>query len=281
MSRLEDSTISLLKQYSPDLYNSVLFAPAGKRDALFALYAFAMELDRIPDSVTEPALGEIKLQWWRDTLEQSRKGQQSGNPLADVLGSVINNYNLPAVRVIEMVDARSFELSDDIFPDQIDLKIYLKKTYISMFTLASMILDEGHAGQQGNICEDAGLAYGYSMMLCKLPVHISKGRIYLPQSIIDRHDIDIDNLLHGKETDQLRNALDELGGLAVKHYNKFKDIEPQISSNFSPAFLPVTLVNSYVSFYTDKKHRILRELIRINPLYRLWKYWRAAAFGAF
>ncbi|MGH1349752.1 MAG: phytoene/squalene synthase family protein [Methyloligellaceae bacterium] len=281
MSGLEDSVVSQLKLHSPDFYNSIFFAPADKRKALTALYAFAMELDKIPDSVSEPALGEIRLQWWRDTLEKCIKGDLSGNPLADTLGEVIVAHNLPIVRIQEMIDARSFELSDDIFPDDIDLKIYLKKTYISMIRLASLILEKEQQPDEQQACEDVGLAYGYAMTLFRMPLDLSRGRIYLPQSMIDQHSVELETLFQGKHTSELAKAIEELGSLAIRHYGKFKKVERGISSKFSPAFLPVTLVQTYVSLLADNQHDILRELVRINPLSRLWKYWRAAAFGTF
>ena len=49
-------------------YYSTLFARQEIRSDLLALYGFAAEIARIPDQVTEPSLGEIRLRWWRDAL---------------------------------------------------------------------------------------------------------------------------------------------------------------------------------------------------------------------
>ena len=44
--------------------------PPPRAPHLLALAAFASELARVPSAVTrEPAMGEIRLQWWRDALE--------------------------------------------------------------------------------------------------------------------------------------------------------------------------------------------------------------------
>ena len=50
----------------PDRYFATLFAPAPKRPFLFALYAFHAEVARIAESVREPMLGAIRLEWWRE-----------------------------------------------------------------------------------------------------------------------------------------------------------------------------------------------------------------------
>ena len=52
-----------------DRYLAALFAPADKRGALFALYAFDVEiLCRCVSLRAELMPGEIRLQWWREVL---------------------------------------------------------------------------------------------------------------------------------------------------------------------------------------------------------------------
>ncbi len=58
----------IVRENDPDRFFCTLFAPPAKREALFALYAFNHELARVAESVSEPMLGEIRLQWWREAL---------------------------------------------------------------------------------------------------------------------------------------------------------------------------------------------------------------------
>ena len=60
---------ALVRDARPAALLRDLFAPAALRADLFALYGFAAEIARIPDQVSEPTLGEIRLQWWRDALQ--------------------------------------------------------------------------------------------------------------------------------------------------------------------------------------------------------------------
>ena len=54
-----------------DLYLCHLFTPADKRLRMLALYAAYTEIARIPSEVSEPMVGAIRLQWWRDALGAS------------------------------------------------------------------------------------------------------------------------------------------------------------------------------------------------------------------
>ena len=58
-----------MRAADPDRYFSALFAPAPARPLLLALYAFNHEVARVAETVREPMLGAIRLEWWRETVE--------------------------------------------------------------------------------------------------------------------------------------------------------------------------------------------------------------------
>src|ERR671922_1960026 len=65
---------ALVRRHDRDRFQTVLFAPAARREALFALYAFNYEIARVRESVTEPMLGQIRLQWWRESIAAAFDG---------------------------------------------------------------------------------------------------------------------------------------------------------------------------------------------------------------
>jgi hypothetical protein len=70
-----------LAQAEPDRYLSALLAPRGKRPQLLALYGLNHVISRVPAQVSEPMLGEIRLQWWRDELERAARGTPERHPV--------------------------------------------------------------------------------------------------------------------------------------------------------------------------------------------------------
>ncbi len=59
---------ALVQRHDRDRFQTVLFAPAARREALSALYAFNYEIARVRESVTQPILGQIRLEWWRENI---------------------------------------------------------------------------------------------------------------------------------------------------------------------------------------------------------------------
>jgi len=68
----------LVRAYDRPRYYATLLAPAAIRGDLFALYGFAAEIARVPDQVSEPGLGEIRLRWWSEALAGTAGGEGEG-----------------------------------------------------------------------------------------------------------------------------------------------------------------------------------------------------------
>lgn len=64
-----------VRAHVPDLYLSLLLTPAAARPALLALYALEAELLTIPNRVTQPTIGLMRVTWWRDRLAERDTAQ--------------------------------------------------------------------------------------------------------------------------------------------------------------------------------------------------------------
>ncbi|MGD9508205.1 MAG: squalene/phytoene synthase family protein [Geminicoccaceae bacterium] len=95
------------KRRDPDRYLCALFAPAERRDDLLALLLFNDELARIPDAVTQPMTGLIRLQWWRDALDELLTGRPPRrHPVVEALAPLVADGRAAANTLHAMVDAR-------------------------------------------------------------------------------------------------------------------------------------------------------------------------------
>lgn len=113
-----DACLATLRDTDRDRYLACLLSPEPMRGALAALYAFNAEIARVRDLVREPLPGEIRLQWWRDLLEGQGQGDAGANPLAAALLDTVDRYRLPRTTLINMIDARIFDLYDDPITDR-------------------------------------------------------------------------------------------------------------------------------------------------------------------
>src|SRR3954470_10141420 len=150
---------TLLRGGDPDRFWATLYAPAEKRPHLHALYAFNFEVARVRDSVREAMVGEIRLQWWRDALQGEARGEVKANPVAAALDDTIVKFCLPRQALVDLIDARLFDLYDDPMPSLNDLEGYCGETSSSLMQLSSIVLADGKDPGTADAAGHAGVAY--------------------------------------------------------------------------------------------------------------------------
>ncbi len=150
-----------IRKYDPDRYFSALFAPAEKRPFLFALYALNHELAHVVESVREPMIGEIRLQWWRETLEGARVGNPRPHDVVRAVAATFAAVDLPLELIDAIIDARSFDLTRTPFAGDAARDAYLDATSGNLMRLASRVL----GSENDVLAREAGLAYGLAGLL--------------------------------------------------------------------------------------------------------------------
>ena len=243
MSEVED----IVRTRDRDRWLSCLFAPDDKRPHLLALYAFNAEVLRVRDTVSEPHLGMIRLQWWRDTIEAICSGSPApGHPVAEALAAAIAEGGLPKAALIDLVTAHEFDLFHDRMPDLTALEAYMGEAYSRLIMMAAMILDRDAAPGASECAGLAGVAQGLSLVLAD-PRHRDP---FLPQGMSVREAI-------GHAENRLSQAMTLLPGLP----------RPLL-----PAFLPVSLTGLYLKKIAAASDAPLA----VSPLRRQWHMWWTA-----
>lgn len=254
----------IAREGDPDRSLAVLFAPSAVRDDHYALYAFNVELARIAEQVTEPDLGAIRLQWWREAIAEVA----SGHPVANAFNQTLRRHALPSSRIEALFEARRFDVMEKIMPDWPALVAYLRDTAGNLFALTSVVMS---GGSDAPLCEAAGRAYGLTGLMRALPVHAAKGRVYLPADMLHRHGTSPDRILAGVADGGLGPALAELRGKAQEALDESRRLLAGQDAKTRATFRPLGLVEPYLSRLAKRGHNPLRDTADINPLYRLWR----------
>jgi phytoene synthase len=234
-----DLCLATLRDTDRDRYLACLLAPEDKRGALAALYAFNAELARIRDLVHEPLPGEVRMQYWRDLLEGQAHGSSAANPIAAELLAAIELHRLPRQTLIDMIDARIFDLYDDPMETRGTLEGYAGETASALIQLASLVLSPEDARRSSDVAGHAGVAQAIAGLLLLMPLHRRRGQLYLPLEILTATGLDRDSFLEGKDMARISAAIEAFAGLGREHLAKAR--AGNISPTVFPAFLPVVL----------------------------------------
>ena len=134
----------LVRTRDEDRWLAAQYAPRGDRRRLLTLYALHCELRHIPAAVSEPPLGEMRLQWWRDALEEIRTGAKPrAHPVVEEIAfagladaGFTDDLN-------EAIHAAARPLYGERFPDIELLVSWLKRADGSVDKLAARLLGAG------------------------------------------------------------------------------------------------------------------------------------------
>lgn len=170
-----------IAQYDRDRYLVSLFADSSKRPALWALYAFNLEIATISERVKEPILGMIRLTWWRDNLKRMEEGEEVPNhELLQSLGPYLQSGSISYAPLYEMIEARERDLYADAFADENALFLYLKNTAGNISRLAFDLLGDK---ENPDIAEDLGVLWGLTGFIRSLPLWEAQNRVWLPPDL--------------------------------------------------------------------------------------------------
>ncbi len=240
-----DACLAEIRQHDHDRFLSLLLAPADKRPALLALYAFNLEIARIPETVSEPMMGMIRLQWWREVLEGLDAGETRGHHVAVALAEARRHVDMPLSALSALVDIRERDLDEEPFEDMAALEAYARATSGQLMVLAAMGLGGEAAGQTHRTAiEHAGIAFGLTGMLRALPAKAAQGHVMLPVDLMRRHDLDPHGILQGRMSDALGAAMREVGGAAREHLAAAR--KDGVPKEILPALLPASLCDRYL-----------------------------------
>jgi phytoene synthase len=259
----------LVRKADRDRFLAALFAPAEHRAALYALYAFNVEVTRVRDVAREALPGEIRLQWWGDVLNGERREEANANPVAAAFLATVERHNLATDKLAALIAARRFDLYDEPMATIADLDAYTSQTFSALIALAAKILGIEADAAAG----PAGMAQGMTGLIRAFPVHAARRQLYVPGELLERHKVDPEDVFAGRSSNGLNAALADLRGLARRHLAAAQARVMALPPAALAAFLPVALVRPSLN-RSDRCDAFAPA--ELSLWRRQWLIWRAA-----
>lgn len=155
-----DDLDAAVKRGDPDRWLASRFiGDATARADVIALYALNLELARVADAVREPLMGEIRLTWWREALDEVFAGRSARrHPVVEALAAAIQRRGLAAAPFEAMIEARFADLAAEPFADLDAIEAYLDATAGGVMALAASVLGAGEAAAVTPAARAWGLA---------------------------------------------------------------------------------------------------------------------------
>jgi NADH dehydrogenase [ubiquinone] 1 alpha subcomplex assembly factor 6 len=275
------SLATLVRRHDRDRYQTALFAPVGRREALLALYAFNYEIARVREAVTQPMLGQIRLQWWREVIAAAFAGAPARqHPVAVPLSAAIREFGLSREFFDRLVDTRERDLGDEAPASLAALEDYAEGTSAPLIHLALQVLGAREAAVE-ETARQLGVAYALAGLLRAMPFHARASRTYVPADIADRAGLAPADYAAGRATPALRAAVREIAAAAARHLRTAREGRAAIPRSAIAALLPATVADRFLARLRRTEYDpFAPALVMPDPL-QIWRLAAAALLKRF
>lgn len=264
-----------LRAADPDRWLLTLFATPDRRQDLVTLACFNLELARNADQVSQPMLGEIRLQWWRDAVAGIEAGTPRETPVILALAELLARAPGLSRFLARMIDARGIELYPEPPADLAALERYLADSSGALNGAWVALCGAADAGAVA-MAERLGIAFGLVGVIRSVERHARAGRVLLPADHLARAGLGADDLRQRDVAGALRAPL---AALADRADELLSAPVPKSGPELRPVTLGAALTRLYLRRLRQADYDIRRPRIHPGVPRRQIALLRAALLG--
>jgi phytoene synthase len=223
---MSQHSTTITRKSASNLAWAFVLLPKPKRDAMSVLYAFCRQVDDVADTESEPvAARRAALAAWREDVRRACDGMTPAFPVARELLPVISRYHLPFACFDELIRGVEMDL---------DIKRY--DTYQALeqycYRVASVVglLSVEIFGYQDPACRDYAVHLGKALQLTNILRDVradaGRGRIYLPQSELERCRVSPQEILRLEYSERFEQLAAGVAREAKKYYSLARQTLP-------------------------------------------------------
>ncbi|KAI1143633.1 Squalene/phytoene synthase [Hypoxylon sp. FL0543] len=167
--------VAQLSQSDYDAYLIRNLLPNKRRDAYDALRAFNLELVRLPELVSNPTIGQMRMQFWRDAINNTFAGKPPKEPIMILLYKVVSELSeyggTPSsikFWLHRLIDTREKYMDNRPFTSLSSLEEYAENTY-STLMYSNLAATRIHSMHMDHLASHIGKACGIVAILRGIP----------------------------------------------------------------------------------------------------------------
>ncbi|SLN55877.1 phytoene/squalene synthase family protein [Oceanibacterium hippocampi] len=244
----DDGTMcaSLVRDGDHDRYLCGLFVPDALRPRYFAALAFNLELARIREQVSEPMLGLIRLQWWREAIEALDGGRIRGHPVVEALAASGLHGTVGSAPLLAQIEARKRDLEPEPSADEGALVDYARATGGGLARMMLAAVEAADDGAAERAADAVGTAWALLGIARAAPFQGRHGLVLLPAPLLAQAGLDPHELHGGGGGDRLPAAIRPVAERARDLLAEARAVPGPLPSRAIPVLLPATLADLHL-----------------------------------
>ncbi|KAM9487910.1 NADH dehydrogenase (ubiquinone) complex I, assembly factor 6 isoform 1-T1 [Clarias gariepinus] len=271
----EKYCIDLVRLRDYEGFVSSLLLPEAARRSSMALRAFNVELAQVKDSVSQKAIGLMRMQFWKTAVEDIYRDEPPVQPASAELWRAVKKHKLTRRWLLRIIAEREKDMEDRAYRNLQDLEVYAENTqssllYLLLETLGVKNVHADHAASH------IGKAQGIVTCLRATPYHSQRRRVYLPMDICMLHGASQEDFIRGSREQNVRDVVYDIASQAHVHLQHARSFSKNVPDAAMPAFLQTVAIDDYLERVRKADFDVFHpSLQRRNPLMPIRLYFRS------
>ncbi|RDH86210.1 MAG: hypothetical protein DIZ78_08460 [endosymbiont of Escarpia spicata] len=255
-------------------YYIIRFSPAPYRNDLTHLFAWLRELTNIPLECSDPGVAKTRLQWWREEIKKSVKGNAQ-HPVAIALSETINTHKLPEPLFQKIAGNIENDIEKTSMAEWEDLHLYCLSHGGNFAELLSHTTGCNETFK--TTIRQIGAYVTLVSLLRNLGADLRRGHCLLPDSLLQQHQLRPEQLLQSQSRARSREMLQTLSDTATRWQIEALESLPatQPPTSLRPILNQLALAQRLHAVLEADGLKVVDGRTHLTPLQKLWTAWRA------
>jgi phytoene synthase len=259
-------------------YYAFLFLPPPRRAAITAFYAFCREVDDVVDEVADVGVARTKLAWWHSEVAQTFAGRPS-HPAMKALLPAIETFGLEQRQLQAVIEGCEMDLDQTRYLDFPGLERYCHLVAGVVGEVSARIFGQTEPRTTA-YAHKLGLAFQLTNIIRDVGEDGRRGRIYLPMSELQQHDVKAHEILKGAYSDRFTALMKFQADRAQRLYDEALALLPAPDRRAQkPGLMMASIYRTLLREIESDGFQVLHQRVSLTPLRKFWLAWKVQAFG--
>lgn len=271
----------IVRDLDRDRYLTAVIAPPEVREALFALYAFNVEVAKTREMVSDPMMGQIRLQWWRDSIDGVYEGNERRHEVVTPLGETVRRHELDRDLFFRIIDSRERDLADEPPATVAELERYADVSAGTLLLLALRIAAPGSSDEVEEAVRGIGIAWALIGIARAVPFLARSRTTLLPDDLVAAAGVEKGLLWELKVHPGLSRAVEMLCAKASDRLRAARAVRRDVPKPALPILRSTAILDSHLRVLKRASYNPFDARVVLGSPLRQWRLMVYALLGRY
>lgn len=235
----------LVRRRDFENYLCLLLLSGEPRNIGIVVRAFNVELSQIVDSTSETRTAEMRLEFWKKSIDETFKGRPPSHPVMISLALLLEQKMLSKKHFQKLISIREHHIHQRPFMSIADVEDYGEYSVSPIFNL--LLESTGNDSLDAlNASSHIGKASSLVALIRGVPYFMTQRKVLLPTELCVKHSVSQEDILRNKNKDGVKEIIFDVASQANINLQHVKTLKHSLKKDMKKLFFPTVHIESFL-----------------------------------